>query len=227
MARLDEHQVLAYDLAHAASAVEGCRVMLDYAEHGEFESRLARAFIADAIADVAAPPARARRDLGRRAGRPRAPRTPSWRSTGRPRSSSALADELPRHGTGPTHLADDFELVRETFRRFAEDKIRPVAEHVHRTNADIPEDIIARARRARRLRPVGARGVRRVRDRRRVRLPRHGRRDRGALVGLARRRRLARSRGPRSSPARSSRAAPRSRSSAGSRRSRPASSWSA
>ena len=33
--------------------------------------------------------------------------------------------------------------MRETFHRFAEDKIRPVAEHVHRTNADIPEDVIA------------------------------------------------------------------------------------
>ena len=52
VAKLDEHQVLAYDLAHAASAVEGCRVMLDYAAHGEYESMLARAFIADALADL-------------------------------------------------------------------------------------------------------------------------------------------------------------------------------
>ena len=33
-------------------------------------------------------------------------------------------------------------MVRDTFHRFAEDKIRPVAEHIHRTNADIPEEII-------------------------------------------------------------------------------------
>ena len=33
--------------------------------------------------------------------------------------------------------------MRETFHRFAEDKIRPVAEHVHRKNLDIPEDVIA------------------------------------------------------------------------------------
>ena len=53
---------------------------------------------------------------------------------GRRRRSSA------RHR--PAHLPDDFELAAETFHRFAEDKIRPVAEHVHRTNADIPEDVI-------------------------------------------------------------------------------------
>ena len=54
VAKLDEHQVLGYDLAHAASAVEGAKVMLDYAEHGEVESLLARAFIADAVADLGA-----------------------------------------------------------------------------------------------------------------------------------------------------------------------------
>ncbi|MGH7732904.1 MAG: acyl-CoA dehydrogenase family protein, partial [Gemmatimonadales bacterium] len=36
----------------------------------------------------------------------------------------------------------DFELVRETFHRFAEEQLRPRAEHVHRANADIPEEII-------------------------------------------------------------------------------------
>ena len=44
---------------------------------------------------------------------------------------------------GPRHLGSDFELVRETFHRFAEDKVRPHAEHVHRTNGDIPEEIIS------------------------------------------------------------------------------------
>jgi (2S)-methylsuccinyl-CoA dehydrogenase len=43
---------------------------------------------------------------------------------------------------GPRHLEGDFELVQDTFRRFANDKIVPIAEHIHRTNADIPEDLI-------------------------------------------------------------------------------------
>ncbi|MGZ4755039.1 MAG: hypothetical protein ACXWA9_09040, partial [Acidimicrobiia bacterium] len=52
VAALDEHQVVAYDLAHAANAVAGCRVMLDYAAHGELEAALAHTYIADAISDV-------------------------------------------------------------------------------------------------------------------------------------------------------------------------------
>jgi (2S)-methylsuccinyl-CoA dehydrogenase len=33
--------------------------------------------------------------------------------------------------------------VRETFRRFAEERVRPHAEEVHRTNGDVPEEVIA------------------------------------------------------------------------------------
>ncbi len=141
VAKLDEHQVVAYDLAHASAAVEGSRVMLAYAGHGDLEAKLAYAYIADAFADI----------VGRLVGREAdwgvdpamlasahdfvaAHRDPAF--------LEALADELPRHGTGPAHLADEFDMVRDTFHRFAEDKIRPVAEHIHRTNADIPDEII-------------------------------------------------------------------------------------
>src|SRR5687768_14852114 len=51
---LDRNQVLAYDLAHATSGIEGGRVLLDYATQGEHEARLACLFIAEAIADLAA-----------------------------------------------------------------------------------------------------------------------------------------------------------------------------
>ncbi len=44
---------------------------------------------------------------------------------------------------GPRHLDPDFELVQDTFRRFADEKLKPIAEHIHRENADIPEDIIS------------------------------------------------------------------------------------
>src|SRR6476620_10982425 len=142
VAALDQHQAVAYDLAHAAAAVEGSRVMCGYGEHGEVESMLARAYVADAIHDVAA------RALGRSQawGAERdalAGAMPFVSEHRAPAFLCALADRCVKHGSGPTHLSDDFELVGETFRRFAEDKIRPVAEHVHRTNADVPEEIIS------------------------------------------------------------------------------------
>ena len=142
VAKLDQHQVFAYDLAHVASAVAGCRSMLRYAEHGDLESALAQFYIGDAIADLVA----------RLVGRERAwgvdladlaPHHEFVQSQRSPEAIEELAAEIIKQGGGPTHLSDEFELARETFHRFAEDKIRPVAEHVHRANADVPEDIIA------------------------------------------------------------------------------------
>ena len=139
---LDAHQVLAYDLAHAASAVEGCRVMLDYGARGEQESLLARAYIADAIWDLGT------KVLGREATwgcdpSLLAPALPFVETHRSPQFLEALGDTLPTEGTGPNHLPDDFQLAAETFHRFAVDKIRPHAEHVHRTNGDVPEEVIS------------------------------------------------------------------------------------
>src|SRR5439155_4441128 len=55
----------------------------------------------------------------------------------------AFLAELSDAGDGPRHLDDDFELVQDTFRRFADEKLAPIAEHIHRHNGDIPEEIIS------------------------------------------------------------------------------------
>lgn len=141
VAMLDEHQVLAYDLAHAAAAVQAGRTMCEYATKGEIEAKLAYAFIADSIVDLAT------RLVGRSdvwgsdgtALMPAAEFVAQYRS---PEFLASLGDDVAKHGTGPNHLDDDFELVAETFRRFAEEVVRPHAEHVHRTNGDVPEVII-------------------------------------------------------------------------------------
>ena len=63
---------------------------------------------------------------------------PSAPPTATRRSSPSLAGQ-----EGSRHLDDDFELVQDTFRRFADEKLKPIAEHIHRHNDDIPEDIIS------------------------------------------------------------------------------------
>ena len=142
VSKLDQHQVLAYDLAHAAAAVEAGRVMLDYAQQGDIEARLAFAFIADSIAELATKLV-GRADVWGSDGmalEPAADFVTQYRS---PEFLAALGDDVAKHGTGPTHLDDDFSLVADTFRRFAEEVVRPHAEHVHRSNGDVPEEIIA------------------------------------------------------------------------------------
>jgi (2S)-methylsuccinyl-CoA dehydrogenase len=134
--RLDDHQVLAYDLAHAAAGTHTAAAALRYGAHGPAEASLAMAFVGDVLADL----------VGRTAGREASWGVePRWREpvasfleTARdPELLSSLA-ETP----GPTHLDADFELVRDSFRRFASEQIAPRAEHIHRANADIDEEII-------------------------------------------------------------------------------------
>jgi (2S)-methylsuccinyl-CoA dehydrogenase len=133
---VDDDQVVAYDLAHAAAAVETARTLLGYGAHGDTEAGITCAFGAEAVADVAA------KLFGREQAWGVEPsaldETRAFVAAYRDPAFLASID-----GAGPRHLDDDFELVQDTFRRFAEDKIRPVAEHIHRHNADIPEEIIA------------------------------------------------------------------------------------
>src|SRR5580692_420021 len=133
---IDANQVVAYDVAHAAAAVGTARAALQYGEQGEVEAAIASAFAADVVADLA----------GKVAGREALWGVePGWAE---PTAAFLEAQREPSvlaglaRTEGPRHLGEDFELVRETFHRFAEDKVRPHAEHVHRANADIPEEVI-------------------------------------------------------------------------------------
>jgi (2S)-methylsuccinyl-CoA dehydrogenase len=138
---IDANQQVAYDLAHAASAIENARAVLDYGNKGDLEGRLACAFVADAAHDVAT------RILGREAewgladdslhgvlGFVRVFRAPAFLAD--------LADEVAAAKGGPRHLDADFEMVQDTFRRFADEQVAQRAEHVHRHNEDVPEEII-------------------------------------------------------------------------------------
>jgi (2S)-methylsuccinyl-CoA dehydrogenase len=145
--RMDEHQTVLYDLATVASGVSAAEHLLGYGEHGDREAMLALAWAADVHADLG----------GRMAGRwddwgidPHA--TGIWdddvsaavaagRDTG---FLASLGDLVLSDGeAGPRHLPEDLEMVRQTFRRFAEDKVVPIAEHVHRNDEDIPDEVVS------------------------------------------------------------------------------------
>ncbi len=133
---VDANQVIAYDVAHVAAAVATARAALQYGERGDVEAAITAAFVADVVADLAGKVAGREALWGVEAGwsEPAAAFLEAQRD---PAVLAALAST-----EGPRHLSEDFELVRETFHRFAEDKVRPHAEQVHRENLDIPEKVI-------------------------------------------------------------------------------------
>ncbi len=133
---VDANQSLAYDLAHAASAVATAQACLGYAAFGPDESALVAAFLAIAFSDLAS------RILGREAlwgvsGDWYAPFAGFVTTYRDPAFVASLAETA-----GERHLGEDFAMVADTFHRFALEQVRPHAEHVHRDNADIPESII-------------------------------------------------------------------------------------
>jgi (2S)-methylsuccinyl-CoA dehydrogenase len=133
----ERHQVLAYDLAHAAAQVAAAKALLDYGAKGELEARITCAFTADMVHDLIT------RLCGREAmwGLEKAPLRDTHSFLDRfraPAFIASLADQ-----PGPRHLDSEFEMVQDTFRAFADNEIAPRAEHVHRHNDDVPEDLIA------------------------------------------------------------------------------------
>ena len=140
---VDQHQTVAYDLASVSAATAAARELLLFGEQGDTEAGLALAFAADTAVDLRT------RVAGRQG---------EWGITGSALADvedaiaagrdtdflSALADDILATGeAGGRHLPEDLEMVRQTFRRFAEEQVMPVAEHVHRFDEDIPDDIIS------------------------------------------------------------------------------------
>jgi len=134
---VDAHQVVAYDLAHAAAGMAVARAALTYGARGEAEAALACAFAADALFDVTTKLLGREVEWGASGGELEAA-LPVIRAYRDPAFLAGLAGS-----DGPRHLESDYEMVQDAFRRFAEERVRPVAEEVHRANGDIPESVIA------------------------------------------------------------------------------------
>ena len=138
---LDREQVLAYDLSSVASQVRAVEEMLAYGEQGDLETLLTVAFAGDVAATLAA------RLQGREAawgveGDWLGDATSAFRAARSPELLDDIADRVLASPNLPRHLSEDLDLARQTFREYADEQVRPVAEHVHRNDSDIPDAII-------------------------------------------------------------------------------------
>ncbi len=141
--RMDAHQAAAYDLASLSSSLAAARALVELTAPDELQARLALVAAADVAVELLS------RTAGREAslGLPRDPLAEVAGALAAGRDATLLGEVgdavLATGEAGPRHLDEELEMVRQTFRRFAEDKVMPVAEHVHRADEDIPEDIIS------------------------------------------------------------------------------------
>jgi (2S)-methylsuccinyl-CoA dehydrogenase len=144
-AAIDRAQIELYDLALAKAELVAARALIDRAETSSthLDRRVADTYVAEAVANLRQRLALRPADYGLTA------------------ADLAIVDEVfvaqhlaaPRlaelgrefivHPHGPPHdLDDDKRIMRDTFRRFAEQVVRPRAAAIHRDDAMIPDAII-------------------------------------------------------------------------------------
>ena len=131
-----DDQVFLYDLSHAAAGISMSEVALEFAGKGPDEERLAKIFVGRVIAQLGA----ALWSSGERWGVSVDALAPAQAFATAASAGDYVATAAAT--SAPAHLAEDMEMVADTFRRFAEDRIMPQAEHIHREDLDVPMDII-------------------------------------------------------------------------------------
>ncbi|MBI4374230.1 MAG: acyl-CoA dehydrogenase family protein [Deltaproteobacteria bacterium] len=119
--KIDENQLEAYQFAWLSSELYAAESILTYAaSRGALEKGLASLFVEETVADLS----------GKRILKPSA-------------NYSQLARLIRDQGHGGDFGLDErHRMFRETFKKFAEEKVAPLAEKVHRNDLLIPQEIM-------------------------------------------------------------------------------------
>ncbi len=146
--RLDAAQVAAFDLARSLAELEAARTLVDYADRVErsYERGLVDIYVAGALRSIGARVRYAESSFGLEPSVLGAlDRFDGW--IGRvfsEESVAALASEMAerRDRTGSYALGGDHVEMRDLFARFADERLGPMAEEIHRNDEVIPEDLL-------------------------------------------------------------------------------------
>ena len=150
-ARLEAYQSVAFRLAHLHARSYAARQMIAYAALGALEALLAAAFVAgtlDALRQTL-PWLGYHLEAARDEAKAFAAH-PETAALIREASSDAfnqtLLEAVQGHQSdGSDGLDEEYRLLRETFRTFAERKVKPLAEGLHREDRLIPDELIREA----------------------------------------------------------------------------------
>ncbi len=154
VSKMDENQQLGYDLSWAEALIFGAREMLSYPTRvgkgaGSQEEKLALFFIAEALYDIYNRFKIHSLQYGQSAADYdqvfQAPALLSFVAQySHAQYAVGIAGGLAENKDfGLYGLNEDQQMMMETFRSFAEERVRPIAEKVHREDLTIPQDIIS------------------------------------------------------------------------------------
>lgn len=149
VAKLDEHQLTAYEFAYmvaeTSAAKEGFTFVQRANRAGALDERLAHLFLAETLQNLRA----------RLLARPASFGFTAHQITERfetvcdylaqwlaPAQYEAVAKALAEGERPSFGLGEDHEAIREPFRKFAQEKVMPLAEKIHRHDLLVPEEVI-------------------------------------------------------------------------------------
>ena len=149
--RLDDFQLLSYDLAVCVAEISAAKSLLKYAlklSKNKLVAKIALVFAGDNYQIVLQRLlARSEESAGNSKELLGLYEKPSVREL-LSYTAAQVLEQIGREITGadiarlPSTLDDEKELMRETFYRFTNDVVAPLAEEIHRQDQDIPEAII-------------------------------------------------------------------------------------
>ena len=147
---LDNHQQVCYDLALCVAELHAARAMADYSEQlgdNALAQSVAQAFIGEVRQTILARLLTRSAELALPATALKAAIESSLANNDSVVRLEAIGVALQEQAITelPALLDDDKEMVRQTFARFAEQIVMPLAEDIHRHDTDIPEVIIQKA----------------------------------------------------------------------------------
>lgn len=151
--QLDAHQKVSYELAFCVAELEAAAVMLKYAEavyeQDTITKDLSNAFCAENIRSVWQRLWAHGEEMGLSSQHLLAlvghePLAGFLSKHGNTAQFAAIGAELLARGNVrlPSGLGDEKDMIQDSFARFTEQVVMPQAEHIHRFDTDIPDDII-------------------------------------------------------------------------------------
>lgn len=156
--RMDQHQLVCFDIAWSAAELTAARAMLDYLqelesstvdpEHRIYEENLAYVFLARTASRIQSRLSQRPQEYGLSltdilalSQSESAPFLQTYLSSAQ---WSALGEQTCRcpQDSVDAWITEEQKLMRDTFRRLADEVVAPRAEHIHRHDLDIPDDIL-------------------------------------------------------------------------------------
>lgn len=150
--KMDEHQLACYDLSWGAALLFGSNEMLAYPEKvkagpNSLEEKLSLFFIADVLNDfhsrfrvhamnIGVSPSEYDKALGSDE------LFTFIQENYNEKKAVEIANAVSENNFGNYGLNEDQTMMMDAFRNFAEDKVKPLAEKIHREDLTIPEEII-------------------------------------------------------------------------------------